>query len=80
MILTNRERAREWVCGLKIGEVVTFEKSGNFYAVRVVDKARDGGAIIVRACDYNEFNGVYRVKRGAGREFWTIGDLVGAEI
>ena len=80
MILTNKEKAREWVRGLKVRDVVTFEKGGNFYALRVVDIAINCEAFSGRACDYNEFRGCYRVKKGAGREFWTVGDLVGAEV
>lgn len=80
MILTNRERVREWVRGLKVGKVVTFENGGNFYAFRVIDKAINCEAFSGRACGYNEFRGCYRVKKGAAREFWTVGDLVGAEV
>lgn len=80
MRLTSREKASEWVRRLKVGEVITFENGGNFYALRVVDKARDGGVFSGRVCDYNAQKGCYRVKKGAGRIYWTIGDLVGAEV
>lgn len=80
MILTDKAKAHEWVRGLKVREVVTFEKSGNFYALRVVDVSTNCEAFSGRACKYNDIRGCYRVVRGAGRSYWTVGDLVGAEV